>query len=177
MLRTRRSPSPASSAFYAYVRDWIWPSHRLSVQGIAKVCLETWAQTNDAVQNSQYWHHAQSTMTAQLRQRVVPAVGDAAHSARFAVPPCPPPSNHRLARPRDAQIADPHSTLSRSAGARRGGASPLQAMPGQTAAQRSPAPARPDPFATPAMLFVGFSSDEVAVLEECFADDTTLGKP
>lgn len=117
------------------------------------------------------------TMTVHLRQRVVTAVGDAPHPARLAVPLCPPPSCNLRARPRDARIAAPRSTQAVSAGTRRGGSTTLQAVPSQAAAQRSPAPARPDPLAAPAMLFVGFSSEEVAVLEECFSDDTTLGKP
>lgn len=49
----------------------------------------------------------------------------------------------------------------------------------QTSAAQSSGPgvrAPPhDPFTAPVMLFVGFSTEEVAVLQDCFAEDITMG--
>lgn len=109
-------------------------------------------------------------MTLLLHQRVVPAFGDRAYPAGCFLPACP-----RQARSLDARSATPQFTQLVGPCPRRHGTISLQAVPRQTAVQSSPG-AKPDPFSAPAMLFVGFSAQEVAVLEECFADDTTLGE-
>lgn len=107
-------------------------------------------------------------MTICLHQPGVSAVSDTAHPAGSFLPVC-----HRHARSFDARNTPHKYTQLLSAGTRRNGTISMQAVPSQTA--QASLPAKPDPFSAPAMLFVGFSTEEVAVLEECFADDTTLG--